>query len=83
MFNKILIYPFVLLVRFYQNAISPFTPSTCRFEPTCSSYMIEALQKHGLIYGGFLGIKRILSCHPWGKQGYDPVPPKKGNHKHS
>jgi putative component of membrane protein insertase Oxa1/YidC/SpoIIIJ protein YidD len=44
--------------------------------------MIEALQKHGLFYGGFLGIKRILSCHPWGKQGYDPVPPKKCKHNH-
>jgi putative component of membrane protein insertase Oxa1/YidC/SpoIIIJ protein YidD len=43
--------------------------------------MIEALQKHGLFYGGYLGTKRILSCHPWGKSGYDPVPPKKCNHK--
>jgi putative membrane protein insertion efficiency factor len=75
MFSKILIFPFVLLVRFYQNAISPFTPSACRFEPTCSGYMVEALQKHGLFYGGYLGIKRILSCNPWGKSGYDPVPP--------
>jgi putative membrane protein insertion efficiency factor len=56
------------VVRFYQVAISPFTPAACRFQPTCSSYMIEALQTHGLFYGGFLGIKRILSCHPWGKQ---------------
>jgi putative component of membrane protein insertase Oxa1/YidC/SpoIIIJ protein YidD len=44
--------------------------------------MIEALQKHGLFYGGFLGVKRILSCHPWGKTGYDPVPPKKCNQNH-
>jgi len=82
MLNKILIFPFVFLVRFYQTAISPFTPSACRFEPTCSSYMIEALQKQGLFYGVFLGIKRILSCHPWGKTGYDPVPTKKNHHKH-
>ncbi len=82
MFNKILTYPLILLVRFYQIALSPFTPSSCRFEPTCSSYMIEALQKHGLIYGGFWGIKRILSCHPWGKTGYDPVPTKKCCNKH-
>jgi uncharacterized protein len=74
--------PFVLLVRFYQNAISPFTPSSCRFEPTCSSYMIEALQKHGLFYGSYLGIKRILSCNPWGRTGYDPVPEKKCSNKH-
>jgi uncharacterized protein len=74
MLKKILIVPFVLLIRFYQSAISPFTPATCRFEPTCSRYTIEALQKHGLFYGGFLGLKRIISCHPWGKKGYDPVP---------
>ncbi len=80
--NKILIFPFILLVRFYQTAISPFTASACRFEPTCSSYMIDALQNHGLFYGVILGLKRILSCHPWGKKGYDPVPPKKSNHKH-
>ena len=81
MIKKILIFPFVLLIRIYQNAISPFTPSTCRFEPTCSSYFIESLQVHGLIYGTFLGTKRILSCHPWGKSGYDPVPEKKTSHK--
>lgn len=80
--KKIAIFPFVLLIRFYQSAISPFTPASCRFEPTCSSYTLEALQTHGLIYGGFLGIKRILSCHPWGKTGYDPVPKKKHHHKH-
>ncbi|MFB0910571.1 MAG: membrane protein insertion efficiency factor YidD, partial [Flavobacterium sp.] len=70
MFSKIIILPFVVLVRFYQIVLSPFMPATCRFAPTCSSYMIEALQTHGLFYGGFLGIKRILSCHPWGKVGY-------------
>jgi putative membrane protein insertion efficiency factor len=74
--------PFVLLVRFYQTAISPFTPASCRFEPTCSTYMIQALQKHGLLYGGYLGLKRILSCNPWGRTGYDPVPEKKCSHKH-
>jgi putative membrane protein insertion efficiency factor len=80
--SKILIFPFVLLIRFYQTAISPFTPSACRFEPTCSSYFLEALKIHGLFYGGFLGIKRIGSCHPWGKSGFDPVPDKKCSHKH-
>jgi putative membrane protein insertion efficiency factor len=59
MLSKILILPFVFLVRLYQTAISPFLPSTCRFDPTCSSYMIEALQKRGLFFGGYLGIKRI------------------------
>jgi putative membrane protein insertion efficiency factor len=72
--KKILIFPFVLLVRFYQGAISPFTPASCRFEPTCSHYTVEALQKHGLFRGGWLAVKRIISCHPWGKSGYDPVP---------
>lgn len=76
-----LIAPFVLLVRFYQEGISPFTPATCRFEPTCSSYFIEALKVHGLLKGLYLGTKRILSCHPWGKSGYDPVPEKKCTHK--
>lgn len=79
--SKILIFPFVLLIRFYQTAISPFTPSVCRFEPTCSSYFLEALKIYGLFYGSYLGIKRIISCNPWGKSGYDPVP-KKGLHKH-
>lgn len=82
MFSKIIIFPFVLLVRFYQLVISPLMPATCRFTPTCSAYMIEALKIHGLFYGGYLGLKRILNCHPWGKSGYDPVPEKKCNHKH-
>jgi uncharacterized protein len=77
MFSKIVIYPFLILIRFYQSAISPFLPSACRYQPTCSTYTFEALQKHGLFYGSFLGIKRILSCHPWGGKGYDPVPEKK------
>ncbi|MEN8764618.1 MAG: membrane protein insertion efficiency factor YidD [Wenyingzhuangia sp.] len=75
--KKMVVFPFVILIRFYQVAISPFTPSTCRFLPTCSSYSMEALQKHGIVYGGWLAIKRILSCHPWGKSGYDPVPNNK------
>ncbi|WP_298392487.1 membrane protein insertion efficiency factor YidD [Flavobacterium sp.] len=79
--KKMLIAPFILLVRFYQEGISPFTPATCRFEPTCSSYFIEALKVHGLIKGLYLGTKRILSCHPWGKSGYDPVPEKNCSHK--
>ncbi|WP_445749536.1 membrane protein insertion efficiency factor YidD [Polaribacter sp.] len=80
-FKQILIFPFVFLVRFYQVAISPLTPATCRYSPTCSHYTLEALQKHGLFSGGWLAIKRIFSCHPWGGSGYDPVPEKK-SHKH-
>jgi putative membrane protein insertion efficiency factor len=81
MLKKIVIAPFIFIIRFYQIGISPFTPASCRFEPTCSSYFLESLKEHGLFYGTFLGIKRILSCHPWGKSGYDPVPPKKCSHK--
>jgi putative membrane protein insertion efficiency factor len=73
---KILAIPFIWLVRFYQIAISPYTPSSCRYSPTCSSYTIEALQKHGIFKGGWLSIKRIVSCNPWGGKGYDPVPEK-------
>uniref|UniRef100_UPI00404B3CE4 membrane protein insertion efficiency factor YidD n=1 Tax=Flavobacterium sp. TaxID=239 RepID=UPI00404B3CE4 len=72
--RNILISPFVLLIRFYQVAISPFFPAQCRFQPTCSHYGLEAFKKHGVIKGGYLTVKRILSCHPWGKSGYDPVP---------
>jgi putative membrane protein insertion efficiency factor len=77
--RKILITPFILLVRFYQVAISPYTPNSCRYQPTCSHYTVEALKVHGLFRGGWLAIKRISSCHPWGGSGYDPVPPPKNN----
>lgn len=72
--KKILITPFIGLVRLYQILISPLTPATCRYQPTCSHYTIEALRKHGLFKGGKLSVKRIFSCHPWGGSGYDPVP---------
>lgn len=73
---NILAIPFIWLVRFYQIAISPYMPSACRYSPTCSSYTLEALKKHGFFTGGKLAIKRIFSCHPWGGSGYDPVPTK-------
>ncbi|MDB4228128.1 membrane protein insertion efficiency factor YidD [Flavobacteriaceae bacterium] len=76
-FKSILTYPLVLLVRFYQLAISPYTPSTCRYEPSCSQYTLEALKKRGLFVGSWLSLKRIFSCNPWGGSGYDPVPEKK------
>ncbi len=72
--RKVLIAPFVFLVRAYQLLISPYTPSTCRYSPTCSAYTLEALKKHGLFKGSWLSIKRIVSCNPWGGKGYDPVP---------
>ena len=71
--NKI----FILLIKFYQKFISPFCPGCCRYRPTCSQYMIEAIQIHGVCKGLFLGIKRLLRCHPWGGSGFDPVPLKK------
>lgn len=74
--KKILVLPFVGLVRLYQVAISPYFPASCRFTPTCSQYTIEALQTHGLLKGGWLAFNRIRRCHPWGGSGYDPVPGK-------
>ncbi len=74
--KRFLIAPFLFLIKVYQTLISPLTPATCRFEPTCSNYAKEALQKHGFLKGGKLALKRIFSCHPWGKSGYDPVPEK-------
>jgi len=70
----VIAFPFIVLVKLYQIFISPLFPSSCRYTPTCSNYTIEALKKHGLIKGGWLSIKRILSCNPWGGSGHDPVP---------
>ena len=75
--KKVLIYPFVLLIKGYQGFISPLLPSSCRYTPTCSHYAVEALQTHGLLKGSWLAVKRIGSCNPWGGSGYDPVPKKK------
>ena len=69
-FSHFLISP----IRFYQRYISPLTPPSCRFTPTCSQYAIEAIQKHGPLRGLYLAVRRILRCHPWGGSGYDPVP---------
>ena len=74
--RNILIYPFVLLIKGYQILISPLLPSTCRYDPTCSHYAIDALKTHGFLKGTLLAIKRIGTCHPWGGSGYDPVPEK-------
>jgi uncharacterized protein len=74
MINKLFSVLFIGMVRFYQSAISPHTPASCRYTPTCSQYAIEAIRKHGPFKGGWLALRRILSCHPWGGHGYDPVP---------
>ena len=64
----------ILPIRFYQKFISPLTPSSCRYTPTCSQYAVEALRKHGPLKGMYLAVRHILRCHPWGGHGYDPVP---------
>lgn len=76
MLKKILIAPLIFLIRIYQYLLSPLLPKSCRFQPTCSTYAIQALKVHGLFKGSGLAIHRIFRCHPWGKSGYDPVPPK-------
>lgn len=66
---------FLLLIRFYQKAISPHFPACCRFRPTCSAYAYEAIQKYGALKGGCLALKRLLRCHPFYKgDSFDPVP---------
>lgn len=68
---------FISFVKFYKYFISPLFPSACRYTPTCSDYTIEAIQKHGVIKGCWLGFRRIIRCNPWGGKGYDPVPDRK------
>lgn len=70
--------PLVAVVKLYQVAISPWLGGNCRFQPTCSAYAIEALETHGVLKGGWLAIRRIGRCHPWGGSGYDPVPRASG-----
>ncbi|WP_394351292.1 MULTISPECIES: membrane protein insertion efficiency factor YidD [Cyclobacterium] len=70
MVKNIAIFPILI----YQYLLSPLFPRSCRYYPTCSQYMKEAIQKHGVLKGGWLGLKRIGRCHPWGGQGHDPVP---------
>ena len=73
--RKIFIFPFILIIKIYRAFISPIKGGPCcRFTPTCSQYGLEAFRKHGLFKGGYLTIRRILRCHPWGGSGYDPVP---------
>jgi len=72
---RLLSLPFLVLIKIYQWVVSPILgPNKCRFTPTCSHYAAEALKKYGPFKGGWLAIKRISRCHPWGGKGYDPVP---------
>ena len=72
--TRLLALPFLLLIKIYQWVISPWLPSSCRYNPTCSNYAITALKRYGIFKGSWLAIRRIGSCHPWGGSGYDPVP---------
>lgn len=73
---------FIFIVRIYQLVLSPLLPPSCRHTPTCSTYMIQAINEWGAMKGGWLGLKRIGRCHPWGTSGYDPVPKKCDCDKH-
>ena len=72
--RKLVIWLLLLPIYFYKTAISPLTPPSCRFSPSCSTYAIEAIRRHGPLRRLYLAIRRILRCHPWGGSGYDPVP---------
>ncbi|NHN56202.1 membrane protein insertion efficiency factor YidD [Calidifontibacter sp. DB0510] len=76
--NRILAWPLVILVRLYQRFISPLTPPTCRFTPSCSAYAVTALQRFGPIKGSWLALCRIARCNPWNPGGVDHVPSKAG-----
>lgn len=72
--TKIMSWLLCLPIIFYQRCISPFTPPSCRFTPTCSEYARQAIKIYGPLKGMYLALKRLLRCHPWGGSGYDPVP---------
>lgn len=71
---KIPSYILILLIRVYQYTLSPYLGRSCRYTPSCSVYSIGAIKKYGALKGGWMAIKRIISCNPWGGSGYDPVP---------
>lgn len=75
--KNILIALFILIIRLYQRVISPLFAQTCRYTPSCSNYALQALQIHGVVKGGWLSLKRIARCAPWGGHGHDPVPTNK------
>ena len=72
--SRLLTWIFIFLIRVYKGVISPMLPARCRYKPTCSEYGLQAIQKYGPFKGGWLTLKRIGSCHPWGGHGHDPVP---------
>ncbi|MBA4749434.1 MAG: membrane protein insertion efficiency factor YidD [Alphaproteobacteria bacterium] len=72
-----------LLIRLYQKLLSPLLGHRCRFYPSCSSYMQQALVQHGILKGLAFGMRRLFSCHPWGREGFDPVPPHTSSPVHN
>lgn len=70
------------LIGFYQRVLSPYWPGACRYTPTCSHYAQEAIERHGLGRGGWLTLRRLARCTPWGGRGFDPVPPAHAGHRH-
>ena len=73
---KLIIYPIIVMIKFYQFFISPIIGQNCRYLPTCSEYSIQSLKEYGIIKGLAMSLKRVSKCHPWGNHGYDPVPKK-------
>lgn len=81
--NKLIVALLTLLIKAYRFMVSPLLGTNCRFHPSCSHYAQESITKHGAIYGVYLGIRRLLKCHPWHPGGLDPVPPtSKTNNSH-
>jgi putative membrane protein insertion efficiency factor len=80
--DDLLARPLLAIVWIYRRAISPWLGMHCRYQPTCSEYAARALRTHGAVRGGWLALKRLARCHPWGGSGYDPVPPgsRRGEH---
>lgn len=74
--SRLLTLPLFLVIRIYQLLLAPLLPPVCRFEPSCSRYSIDALRLHGPLRGGWLALRRIARCNPWGGSGFDPVPPR-------
>ena len=80
--NKLFKLLLIIPIRIYQKLLSPLLGSNCRYTPTCSHYTVDAIEEWGALKGGYMGIKRILSCNPWGGSGYDPVPKNPNKHIH-